>query len=202
MDNNVKGSALEMPKSMIELLLSTDKKASNPIPVKGDSKETDKRIAFTDQSLDDARKSAESYLGREMSDKEWDWLVRATIAEASQNTREQGYVMAVILNRARNGYNGDTDIVDILKQKNQFQAVTGTKYDPGPSNNFTRNPSKSTLASIATAAIDVLPKADKSYLNFTAADPKAYGKGTNINFLKQLRAKGGVKIGGTVFGTA
>ena len=70
-----------------------------------------------------ARKSAEDYLGRSMSDKEWDMLLRATSAEASnKSTTEQSGIMATILNRSRD--NKET-IEDTLMKDYQFQAVTG-----------------------------------------------------------------------------
>lgn len=184
-----------------EKLLRTKPKvrSAEVTPIKRDTKTT--KYSFRTASLEDARKSAEEYLGRDMSDKEWNYLVRATIAESSPNTKEQGYVMAVILNRAREGYKGDTNIIDILKQPYQFQAVTGTRYDKGPSKNFSKTPTESEIKSIANAATAVLPKANKTFLNFTSANPKAYGKGTNIDFLRAMIDAGGVKIGQSVFGS-
>jgi peptidoglycan hydrolase-like protein with peptidoglycan-binding domain len=193
-DFNVSGDGDSLEANEWKAMLAAKPKPGRE-PVKRQELELD------DIKLDDAKKSAEDFLGREMSDSEWNYLVRATIAEASPNTTEQGYVMAVILNRAREGYNGDTNVIDILKQRNQFQAVTGTRFSPGPSRNFTRNPSGATLRSIANAAVKVLPNADKSYMNFTAADPSAYGPGTNIAFLRKMIKGGGKKIGGTIFGT-
>lgn len=146
------------------------------------------------------RRYAEKFLGRDMSDKEWDLLLRATYAEASPNTKEQGYVMAVILNRARSGRYGGNGVDDVLYAKNQFQAVTGTRVDNHqPSKGFVQGPQGNSLNSILAAAAKVLPEAPKDIYKFTAANPAAYGPGTNIGYLHQLKQQGGVQIGGTIF---
>ena len=143
------------------------------------------------------KESAGKYLGRELSDQEWNFLLRATAGEASSNSTEQAYVMGVILNRVRSGQWGD-DVISVLMAKNQFQAVTGTKVNPGPSRAF-NNP-ESRLGSIVKSAIDILPSVPNNLMYFTAADPRAYGPGTNIGFRSKLMAKkGSVVIGGTVF---
>ena len=145
-----------------------------------------------------AKTSAEAFLGRQIDDNEWNYLLRATVSESSPNTTEQAYVMGVILNRTRSGKWGSS-IVDVLTARNQFQAVTGTRYEPGPSANFTRGPNSSQMASIAKGAVEILPKVPKSLMYFTAASKQAYGKGTDISFRDKLLAKGGTVIGGTIF---
>jgi len=154
----------------------------------------------TDESTQKARAAAEKYLGRPMDDKEWNYLLRATTAEASNNSKEQAYVMGVILNRARNGHGkANADVISILRAPSQFQAVTGTRFDPGPSSNFTRGPTTKQLANIVDGAINILPGVPTNLKYFTAASSAAYGRGTNIGFRDQLLAKGGEKIGGTIF---
>lgn len=155
-------------------------------------------IEINDENTAAAKTSAEKFLGRAIDDNEWNYLLRAVVAEASPNTKEQAYVMGVILNRTRSGKWGDS-IVSVLNAKNQFQAVTGTRYDPGPSSNFTRGPNKNQLASILKGAIEILPQVDKSLMNFTAASTAAYGPGTNLGFRDTLLARGGQQIGGTIF---
>jgi peptidoglycan hydrolase-like protein with peptidoglycan-binding domain len=150
------------------------------------------------RDITEARTSAESYLGRSMSDTEWEYLIRAVYAESSPNSKEQAYIMGVILNRVKSGKWGDT-VISVLKAKNQFQAVTGTKFAPGPSINFRSGPSSNSLDSIVSGAIDILPKVPDRLMNFTAASIAAYGKGTNPKFRDQLLARGGVIIGGTIF---
>ena len=148
-----------------------------------------------------ARASAEKYLGREMSDDEWNYLIRATGAESSYNTEEYAMVMGSMLNRARDyGKNG---VIAALTAKNQFQAVTGTAADGHkPSANFVRGPSDKQMRAILYAAINILPKVSHQQRNFTAANPAAYGAGTNIGYLHAMNKAGGTRVGGTVFNTS
>lgn len=148
-----------------------------------------------------ARESAEKYLGRNMSDDEWNYLLRATAAESSFNKEEYAMVMGSILNRARDyGKNG---VIAALMAPNQFQAVTGTAVDGHkPSANFVRGPSNNQMKMMLYAAVNILPRVSHSQRNFTAANPAAYGAGTNIGYLHRMVAQGGTKIGGTVFNTA
>lgn len=148
-----------------------------------------------------ARASADSYLGRKMSDDEWNYLLRATAAESSFNKEEYAMVMGSILNRARDyGKNG---VISALMAPNQFQAVTGTAVDGHkPSPNFTRGPNNNQMKMMLHAAVNILPKVSHSQRNFTAANPAAYGPGTNIGYLHSMVKQGGSQIGGTVFNTA
>lgn len=142
-----------------------------------------------------ARNSAEKYLGRSMSDTEWDELIRATSAEsgAKSNLEEQARIMATILNRARDA---NETIPETLRKKNAFQAVTGTEKSPGPSKQFTEGPSDERKNDIMSAAENILPDVPKQQKHFAAADPNAYKEGTNPKFKDSL--KGG-QSGGTVF---
>lgn len=152
------------------------------------------------ENMDRAKQVAEEFLGREMSEQEWNYLVRATVSEASPNQQERGAVMAVILNRVRSG-GYPNDVISVLTQTNQFQAVTGTPRDRTPSRWFS-NPSREQIAGVIRATMDHLPSADRSWLNFTANNPAAYGAGTNIDFMYKMRRSPGARvIGGTVFGT-
>jgi hypothetical protein len=149
---------------------------------------------FTSDALK-ARKSAEGYLGRSMTDQEWNDLVNATHAEAGGNQTEVGMVSASILNRAR--IKGKS-ITAVLNEPNQFQAVTGTKYAPGPSKNYTQGPGSGKRSDSIFGAIEnITPKVSKSQTDFTSNDPRAYGKGTNPNYLKQ-----GTVVGQSRFNTA
>lgn len=149
---------------------------------------------------EEARVVAEKYLGRKMSDLEWNYLIRAVVAESSPNNKqEQAAIMGVILNRVNNKSYPD-NVVSVLKQRNQFQAVTGTAANNHkPSTNFT-NPTKKQMTSVVTST-QYLSSVNKSWLNFTSNDPRAYGKGTNPEFLAAMEKKGGKVIGGTIFGT-
>ena len=147
------------------------------------------------------RAGAEEYLGREMSDEEWEMLARTTYAEATSDPEEQAAVMSVILNRAKaSGY--PDSIVEVVNQPNQFQAVTGTANNPRPSSRFQAF-NDDVLATFET---EVTPRlnnyADQNWLNFTAGNPAAYGEGTNVGFLDDVNnSEGSAVIGGTVFGT-
>ena len=146
-----------------------------------------------------ARKIAEQYYGKEITDKEWDMLMRAVAAESDNNKLGQSRTMATILNRAKSGKFADGTIAGVLNQKNAFQAVTGTKYKPGPSDSYRIGPSESRLKSIEESVIDLLPAAPPEQLYFSAMDPKAYTKGTNIGYRNELLEKGGTVIGGQVY---
>ena len=148
-----------------------------------------------------AKQQIEDFLGSEVSDQEYEMLLRATAAEASPNAKERAGVLAVMLNRVRSG-NYPNSVQGVLTQRNQFQAVTGTRYDPGPSRNYS-GMSTSTGIQVARHIVQYLRGMDKSWMNFTANNPKAYGRGTNINFMYAMRnAPNAEVIGQTVFGTA
>jgi hypothetical protein len=161
-------------------------------------------------SNEDARKAAETYLGRSMSDTEWNDLVSLTFAESTSNQTERAWVMGTILNRARIGYTPAgirnqkyrfQTITDIINQPYQFQPVTGTRFSPGPNNTYLNGPTPSAAISIYGAAKNILKDVPKAITLFTSNNPAAYGAGTNINFLYNLRSKPTSKIiGGTIFG--
>ena len=205
-DYNETGNGSEMTGTALDKLAKVESGAipkvtkpsetGNPKPF--DGKEL-KALDFGGEKNNEARKKAEEFLGREMKDQEWNALVRATVAEASPDSKEQAAVMAVILNRANSSKYPDS-IMSVLTQKNQFQAVTGTPTNRAPSRNFSRPTSKQ-IASVVDAVLNHLPNANKTWLNFTANNPKAYGPGTNIDFMYAMRQSQGAKvIGGTVFG--
>lgn len=153
-----------------------------------------------DQLTDKARKTAEDYLGRPMSDIEWDWLIRATSAESAYSAKSYAMVMASVLNRARDyGKNG---VIGALKARNQFQAVTGTSANGhSPSPNFTRGPNARQLHGICAGAIQYLPQVSHNQRNFSASNPAAYGPGTDIGWLRKLQKQGGQEIAGSHFNT-
>lgn len=138
---------------------------------------------------------AEEYLGRKINSEEWDALSRAVYAESSRNKNEYANVMAVILNRARNS---GKSIFEVLNEKNQFQAVTGTVDNPGPSQNYLKGPGPNEAAMILESTSS-LASISKDLDAFTSANPKAYTKGTNISYLQKLKDAGGQQIGQTMF---
>jgi hypothetical protein len=151
------------------------------------------RVGNSEDEL--ARTQAEEYLGRAISSMDWEHLKRAVYAESTKNVEEYAHVMAVILNRARKS---GKDITAVLMQKNQFQAVTGTKNNPGPSPMFMRGPQGSALGPLLESA-GRLRTVSKNLDAFTAANRKAYKEGTSTKWLDKLMSSGGRKIGGTVF---
>ena len=151
----------------------------------------------------EAKKSAEKYLGKEISDAEYSALIKATHAEAAggkqANQQEQAMIMASILNRARDSKGG---IMGALTAKNQFQSVTGTAANGNaPSEHYLKGPEKERLKSIE-GATSMLQNISTQQKNFTAASAAAYGPGTNIGYRDKMLAAGGTTIGGSVFQTA
>lgn len=178
-----------------------------------ESSTNDSRRKLTNAEVDEilqgedsekARQNAESYLGRDMSDEEWNNLVAATVAESLPNSpKEQAYIMGVILNRTKNNYGGwGTNVTDQLNAPNQFQAVTGTSANNRqPSTNFT-DPDRNQVASTIDGVNSHLSNADSSWFNFTSNITSAYGAGTDISFRDKVRNSPNAEIvGGTVFGT-
>jgi peptidoglycan hydrolase-like protein with peptidoglycan-binding domain len=188
-----------MLKAKPEILAKLKKSTNTDVKSLDYSRGAEEVAALTSsESTQKAKLSAEKYLGRPLSDEEWNWLVRATSAEASNNSKEQAYVMGVMLNRTRSG-NWGNNVISVLRAPNQFQAVTGTKYDKGPSRNFSRGPTDRQLANIVDGAINILPQVPSNLKYFTAASKEAYGPGTNIGFRDRMIAQGGERIGGTIF---
>lgn len=148
-----------------------------------------------------ARSQAEAFLGRKLSDSEWNNLVAATVAESLPNSpQEQAGIMAVILNRVKSSQYPNT-VNEVLLQPGQFQAVTGTRNNPGAVRNFT-NPDERQMASTIRGVNQYLGTMSPNWLNFTSNISAAYGPGTNIGFRDTVRNSNDSRvIGGTVFGT-
>lgn len=196
-DANISGDGNSMDSAALEKL-STARKLNNPTPTGNDTP-----IAANDVDVDmaEVKEIVNEFLGNELNDNEINILLRATAAEASRNAQERAAVAAVILNRVRSN-RFPNSLRGVLTQRNQFQAVTGTRYNPGPSRNFS-GMSASTGRQVAAAIVQYLPNMDKTWLNFTSNNPRAYGRGTNINFMYAMRrAPDSQVIGQTVFGTA
>jgi peptidoglycan hydrolase-like protein with peptidoglycan-binding domain len=201
-DNAISADANSMDSEDLGALASAQR-VENPSPTGNGrviSAEELEDLNYGGEGYAEAKTVAEEYLGRTMTDAEFNMLVRATVAEASPNALEQAAVMGVILNRVRSG-RYPSSIQGVLNQTNQFQAVTGTPADRSPSRNFT-NPTPRQVASVIDSVRQNLPNANNSWLNFTSNNPRAYGPGTNIGFLTTMRNSPGAQvIGGTVFGT-
>jgi hypothetical protein len=147
----------------------------------------------------DAKKSAETYLGRVLTAEEWSQLVSATFAESGYNQTERAHIMAVMLNRVRSGKWGNT-VTSVLTAKSQFQAVTGTSANGhAASPNYVNGPNATNRDSIYGAATNILPKVAKNLVNFTSNLTGAYGAGTNIGYRDTLFKRGGFVVGDSVF---
>jgi hypothetical protein len=180
------------------------KLAAGPISAPGTTAQT----TFTATNAE-ARKAAEAYLGKPMSDDDWNNLVSLTYSESSPNQTERAWVMATVLNRTRIGftpagirnsrYKFET-VTDIINQPWQFQPVTGTRFAPGPNRAYLQGPNTSGAISIYGAATKILKDVPKAITLFTSNNEGAYKAGTNINYLFNLRNRPqSVIIGGTIF---
>jgi peptidoglycan hydrolase-like protein with peptidoglycan-binding domain len=202
-DNNIQSDSGVMTAAEVTAM-STASPVANPTPPGnsgGGGSVGDLGDLASLENLDQATEVVSAFLGKDVSPEEMNMLIRATAAEASRNSQERGAVAAVILNRVRSS-SYPNNIEAVLTQRNQFQAVTGTRHDPGPHSNFS-NMNSNTGAQVIGAMIRYLPNMDRSWLNFTANNPRAYGRGTNIDFMYTMRNAPDAKvIGGTVFGTA
>jgi len=147
-----------------------------------------------------AKKSAEKYLGREMTATEWSELVRATAAEAGANQTETAMVMASILNRSRDK---NKSISEVLREPQQFTAVTGNGGQGVAA--FANGPNKNRAESIYGAATNILEKVDKSQKNFQAADPRAYDAngdgGRGAQKIQEKLDSGYSRVGASLFNT-
>lgn len=152
-------------------------------------------------TADPARQSAEDYLGRPMSDAEYDQLIRATYAEADPgNATEAAMVAASILNRAQQQ---GTTVTNVLMQKNQFESVTGSAANGyAPSTNFVNGPSPDTRNFITGSMTSTMPRVSHQQTNFTASQPAAYaGPGHDLGYLSYAQNNYS-RVGGSLFNTA
>lgn len=125
----------------------------------------------------EGKAAAEAYIGRSLTDAEYNELVAATYAEAGSNQQERAYVAATILNRSRTT---GKPVGEILRQPWQFQAVTGTRNNPVSSSNFTNGPSSQNETLINGAFTNYLSGIPTNNYYFDAANPNAYGSGTTM----------------------
>jgi len=163
-----------------------------------------------------ARLKAEQYLGRSMTNDEWDVLLRTVYAESGRGEagREDAMILATILNRARSagsysrgviaqGYlRQGLTVLAVLFAENQFQAVTGTVGNRRPSAHWTRGPNHNEVEGIFRAIMQFLDRVPHNQVAFTAASAAAYGAGTNISYRDTMLRNGGQTVGRTVFNTA
>ena len=205
-DNNISTQANVMSAQELSTLASAQP-VENPTNVDQPSTGGDvSDLAGDEDLIARTRQTVEEFIGREITDNEFNYLIRASAAEASSNAQERAGVAAVMLNRARLNHNGyGRSIIDQLEASGQFQAVTGVRRNgnwTGPHSNFSDMSSR-TGGQVMAAIVRYLSRMDRTWRNFTSNNPRAYGRGTNINFMYAMRqAPDAQVIGQTVFGTA
>ena len=141
-----------------------------------------------DPAVASARKSAEKYLGREMSDEEWTALMKVTAAEEA-DTKAMAWVMAAILNRTNRGTWGNS-VVSVVSAPYQFEPVTGASGKEKRLNTLPI-PSGRKLNAILVGAKEILPSVPNKIVNFTSNIDAAYKGRASISYKDKLLAKGG-----------
>jgi hypothetical protein len=149
-----------------------------------------------DPAVVSGRKSAEKYLGREMSDGEWTALMKVTAAEEN-DTKAMAWVMGAILNRVNRGTWGN-DVVSVVSAPYQFEPVTGAS---GKEQRLASLPipGGQKLKAILTGATEILSSVPRRIVNFTSNIDAAYKGRASISYKHQLLAKGGEVVGNSVF---
>ena len=149
-----------------------------------------------DPAVVSARKSAEKYLGREMSNGEWTALMKVTAAEEA-DTRAMAWVMAAILNRTNRGTWGNS-VVSVVSAPYQFEPVTGASGKEQRLSSLPI-PGGRKLKAILTGATEILPSVPKKIVNFTSNIDAAYKGRASISYKHKLLARGGEVVGNSVF---
>lgn len=154
-------------------------------------------LQFGNAKSKEAKAKVESYLGRTVTDREFELLVRATAGESGGGAQEDAAIASVILNRAKTNYGGNGGIEGQLYAKNQFQAVTGTKADGNRPNQGFANPTQQQIARATSNILTNLEKYNSAGLDgFVAGNPAAYGPGTDASMrTKALNTPGRVILG-------
>lgn len=151
----------------------------------------------TSNTESSARKSAENYLGRSMSDNEWRLLLSTTKAEATTHKGETAMVMASILNRARIGYGGNHTIESVVSARGQFSSWgLGTAQQP---------PTEKRKHSMFDSA-SLLSGISHQQTDFASANPAAYNnaydKGGGHRKIQERLDRGFTQVGGQIFNAA
>lgn len=118
------------------------------------------------------RAPAEAYLGRAMSDQDWNNLVAITYADAGPDPQEQAWVMGTILNRTRQS---GLTVLDVINQPGQFVAVTGDVAvgigTLDPNTMFSVGPTLAAEDSINSAAVNLLSTVPTNNYYYNAINP-------------------------------
>jgi len=148
-----------------------------------------------------AREAAEKYYGKTITDKEWELILKTVGAEADADKIGIAKTTATILNRAKQGGDFGVGIEGVIRKPGQFQAASGTAKNPGESKLFKEGPSGKRLENIEESITNILPSVPEQQLFFTASNLKAYGPGTNPEFMKSPIFKKGEVVGGQIYNT-
>ena len=206
-DNNLTVDGDPGPETIgaMNRLIATKKIAfvkSTPADVKGkfvnatDPQDVGDIMDNNDPAVASARKSAEKYLGRKMSDEEWTALVKVTAAEEA-DTKAMAWVMAAILNRTNRGTWGNS-VVSVVSAPYQFEPVTGASGREKRLNTLPI-PSGRKLNAILVGAKEILPSVPNKIVNFTSNIDAAYKGRASISYKDKLLAKGGEVVGNSIF---
>lgn len=171
---------------------------------KGEVGNTD--IPTTGGQIDEARKIANAYAGKTLTDEDWMYLLKTLTGESAQSAKSYAWCTAVILNRTRNPKKfraTGSSIKEIVYAPFQFEAVTGSDGRSGPPNRgFVAGPNKRQLGLIVKGIIEELPSVPQEYIGFTSANPKAYKTDKGRKFMQaKLDHNSSVVIDGSIFTT-
>ena len=154
-------------------------------------------------SQDSSRKQIEAYLGKAISDEQYDTFLKAVGAEAGKDPMERAAVASVILNRAKKLGGSGEDILKVLNAPFQFQAITGPDGKSGDTNNPWSPNAKKLVPGIDRQVADNISLVPKGLDSFTSAVPSAYGavggKAKYDKKMAEMAAHGGQTIGQSVF---
>jgi len=153
-----------------------------------------------------AKQAIKSYLGRDLSNDEFNNLIAVVYAEAGQETSLEGaYVAGVILNRMKSK---NKDLLSVISEKNQFAAVTAKgqtgRFKSGPDKNCT------IVSGIYNTISKNLNSVPKNFQGFYSNVEKAFGseenylshiqKFTKKNSIYGGEGKGWKIVGDSIFG--
>lgn len=148
-------------------------------------------------STGNARSQVDSFLGRAVTDKEYDALLKGVSAEASGDAKERAAVASVILNRAKLA---NSSIIDVLNSAGQFQAITGPKGDNGTVDKpWSKNATK-IASGVENAIAENLNTTTSGLTGFASTNPGAWKDvGGEERMNKYLAGLNGPTIGQTKF---
>jgi hypothetical protein len=176
---------------------------SSPSKIPSSETQTSGTTTPTGQSSTRDRQQIEAYLGKAISDKEYDALLRTVGAEAGKDPMERAAVASVILNRAKK-IGGD--IIATLNSPGQFQAITGPDGKSGNVDNPWSANAKKIIPGIEKDISSNIASVPKGLDSFTSAIASAYGAvGGQRKFeqkMAEMSSLGGTKIGQSVFASA